>query len=483
MNLTHRFLIGAILVSLLLPTGNASAAVRVFPGCGATLAKCIKSSPAGTTIKLKTNSLVPIPDQLVVRKGLRFDAAQGYHPRIGRTTTPPAFLSFDIPGPAAATVSFRGIRFQQVGLGAFFETGTGHRFLFERNRLMLNSGSNGDNGVTVGYGTTGAGSVSFKRNFVSSSGYAVRIAAQAGPVAIVGNRLTAPVATDSAGSIHVSALGSATVRATIASNLIHDSGQCGCGSPGAIRIRGAGMLDVRILNNTVDHVFADAATAAYGIRIGVDAGGHTKAAVYNNSVSTARTGLEIPDDPELEVTGNGNNTFDVMFDSTGTNDLGTITHVDPMYVDQSANDYRLQTVSSLVDAGQTCIAGLPLPRADADYRFRIAAHAVDVGAYERGSTISAGLPGVSRSGHNGPETLVGTSGRDVLCGLGGNDILRGLLGRDFLYGGDGDDRASGSDGNDLIDLIDGVAGNDRASGGRGHDTCIADTGDLRVGCP
>lgn len=483
MRLIRRVVVLGVLVAFLVLTSDAAAAVRVFPGCGATLARCIRFSPAGTTIQLRTNALIPIPDELIVRKGLRFNAAPGYHPRIGRTTRPAASLSFEIAGPAAATVSFRGIRFQQVGLTAFFNAGTGHRFVFERNRLVLDSGTNGFDGVSVFYGTTGAGSVSVKRNFVSSSGFAVDVGAQGGPVTIVANRLTAPVATDSGGSIHLAAHGSGTVRAIVASNLIHHSGICGCGSPGAIRIRGDGMLDVRILNNTVDHVLGDPSTAAYGIRIGVDTGGHTKAQVYNNSVSTTKIGLEIPDDPELEVSGNGNNTFDVGSDSTGSNDLGTITHGDPMYIDAAANNYRLQAGSSLVNAGQTCIARLPLPRADADYLFRLAGRAVDVGAYERGTRVSGGVRGVSRSGADGPDTLVGTPGRDVLCGLGGNDILHGLAGRDFLFGGAGNDRAAGFAGNDLIDLVDGVAGNDHAFGGPGHDMCFADAGDSRSNCP
>ena len=107
--------------------------------------------------------------------------------------------------------------------------------------------------------------------------------------------------------------------------------------------------------------------------------------------------------------------------------------------------------------------GLVLPRGDAGARFRYFGPGLDIGAFERGSTVSGSAKGVSKTGTNSATAKGGTSGRDVLCGLGGNDLLRGRGGDDFLFGGLGSDRAFGGAGNDRIDLRDGSSGNDSAT--------------------
>ncbi|MDQ3859351.1 MAG: hypothetical protein M3327_13065, partial [Actinomycetota bacterium] len=98
------------------------------------------------------------------------------------------------------------------------------------------------------------------------------------------------------------------------------------------------------------------------------------------------------------------------------------------------------------------------------------------------------------------ETLLGTSGDDEIRGRGGNDVLRGRGGRDALFGGRGSDLAYGGAGSDFlldrrgVDRLFGRSGNDRlnardfrpndlVAGGLGVDTCRADPGDTRRGCP
>jgi Ca2+-binding RTX toxin-like protein len=141
-------------------------------------------------------------------------------------------------------------------------------------------------------------------------------------------------------------------------------------------------------------------------------------------------------------------------------------------------DERLQ---GEIDITLTCIASLPLPRGDAIGMFRVVEGTVDLGAFERDSTISGRVKGKNLSGNGGPNTIRGTSGRDVICGLNGADTLYGLDGADLVIGGNGPDRAYGGDGQDRLDLLDGV-GHDHAYGGPGVDVCLTDPGDVRSSC-
>jgi VCBS repeat-containing protein len=82
-------------------------------------------------------------------------------------------------------------------------------------------------------------------------------------------------------------------------------------------------------------------------------------------------------------------------------------------------------------------------------------------------TVTGIADGVSQSGGNGSDSLVGTGGEDLLNGGNGNDVLSGLGGHDLLLGGNGSDSLYGGSGND--DLAGGN-GNDLLSGGAGSDT-------------
>ncbi|HZG07708.1 MAG TPA: calcium-binding protein [Allosphingosinicella sp.] len=93
-------------------------------------------------------------------------------------------------------------------------------------------------------------------------------------------------------------------------------------------------------------------------------------------------------------------------------------------------------------------------------------------------------------GGSGDDTIDGGDGRDIIMGEGGDDIVDGGDGDDFIDTGYGDDIARGGDGNDVIEsrwggneLLQGEAGNDgisiqrsgantdlvRAEGGGGND--------------
>ena len=93
------------------------------------------------------------------------------------------------------------------------------------------------------------------------------------------------------------------------------------------------------------------------------------------------------------------------------------------------------------------------------------------------------LTGVSISGGDGADHLVGSplddkldggDGPDTLQGHDGDDDLRGKDGDDLLEGGRGDDRINGGSG---TDHLDGGEGNDRLLGGRGDDVLTGNDGD------
>lgn len=106
----------------------------------------------------------------------------------------------------------------------------------------------------------------------------------------------------------------------------------------------------------------------------------------------------------------------------------------------------------------------------------------------RGGTV-----GMTLTGTDGADRLLGAVLDDTLLGLGGNDELYGGAGADLLDGGDGDDMLDGGDGNDILrggrgndvlsttsrdtNLLDGGDGNDRLSGGEGSDTLLGGAGD------
>jgi Ca2+-binding RTX toxin-like protein len=474
----------SVLVALIAPVGPASAVVRTYPGCGATLAACIASSPAGTTIRLRTNALVPIPDNLTITKGLSLVAAKGFHPGIGRTGAPTE-LTFELGG--SADVSIRNIVFRQVQFKIELTTGTGHDIIVGGNRFRMNSGVNGDRAIAVYYTGGSRGALKIRNNDISASGTGINVSVQGGPVTISGNRITAPVIDDSSVGISLEARGTGTVKGTIANNLIHDVAGCYCGFNSALDVRGGDTVtfNVGILNNTIANVGVDPGSSATGITVAPSfAPAHLNARIYNNVVANSYSrGINLYPSATNQVTGDRNNVYGVPDGNVyGSYDMGTTLNRNPRFKDAAAANYRLRTTSRIANAGVSCVAGYPLPRGDAAGRFRYFGPGIDLGAYERGSTSLGNVRGVSKTGTNSANRMVGTSGRDVLCGLGGNDRLFGRGNGDFLFGGLGRDRVFGGGGNDRIDLQDGVTGNDAADGGPGLDVCRKDANDRRTSC-
>ncbi|WBV42797.1 M10 family metallopeptidase C-terminal domain-containing protein [Pseudoroseomonas cervicalis] len=83
---------------------------------------------------------------------------------------------------------------------------------------------------------------------------------------------------------------------------------------------------------------------------------------------------------------------------------------------------------------------------------------------EPGSLLLRLVPGITVSGNDLPNILVGAEGDDTLSGFGGNDTLVGWAGNDTLVGGAGND------------VLRGETGDDTLLGGEGDDTLLAGLG-------
>ncbi len=480
----RRFIVVAIAVFALLPAAPGSAAIRTYPGCGATLAACITAAPAGTTIRLRTNALIPIPDALTIPKALNFEAAKGFKPRIGRTGAV-AKMSFAVPDSTRG-VSIRGIIFRQVEILIAYSTGT-HKTTFSGNTMRVNTGALGDGAFFAFYMLPSKGAAIVRGNDISSSGTGLGVAGGTRSIEVVGNTVTAPSLATSQMGVYVAVSGSGNAHATLANNVVHHVSGCGCPTNSAVIVGATDQakLSVGILNNTVANTGVSPSGTSIAILVSnPTAPAKIDARVYNNVVANIfGYGLAVLNDPDTTAVGDRNNTTGISITNVINGyPMGTTLHRDPKFKKPSAGDYRLKPASKLANAGASCVAGYPLARSDAAGRFRFFGPGVDIGAFERGSTAAGSVKGASKTGTNGKNTLNGTSGRDVLCGLGGNDRLVGKSGNDFLFGGLGADKAFGGDGNDRIDLRDGKKGNDSGDGGPGQDVCLRDANDRRTSC-
>lgn len=507
---TNRVGIAALLLPMLpmLPGAPAGAATRTFPGCGATLKKCIENVPAGSKIVLKTNNKVIIPaGGLDFTKNLSLVAAKGFKPKLGPATGI-AYVNWSHSADDGR-ITVKGIHFVQSAFAAQFSgTAVGGEVVFKNNEIDFDTGSNGDHGISIYYSDDSRGSMIIRNNHINSSGNGIDVRMQGGRNFIVGNTTTAPNLIDSAGGIFAGAA-AGSPKATVANNVVHDVAGCGCGSPAGmyILVNDTPQYDVDVLNNTIVRVGDNfsGGNNAVGLQVSspTSVGASMNVRLYNNDVVESWTGMQV-DQPhdDYTVAGGGNNTFDIGEggDVTRPEDVGTITHHDPMFVDEAGSNFRLQSTSKLRDKGKTCIESTPIPRSDAARRFRVSGGGVDVGAYEFGSKLAGSVGGISRSGNDSASTVFGTKGVDVICGLGGGDDLVGRKGNDFIFGGDGPDLVAGDEGNDRlwgqagndqgfgeagrdhVNMKDGVQGNDSAHGGMGDDTCTTDPQDERQSC-
>jgi Ca2+-binding RTX toxin-like protein len=154
---------------------------------------------------------------------------------------------------------------------------------------------------------------------------------------------------------------------------------------------------------------------------------------------------------------------------------------------------------------------------DDNYIIRSAADTVIEKANEGNDTVTAYIDytltanvetlrlsgdGLTGTGNELDNRIIGSAGADKIYGLGGddsvqagdgddlvwggigNDVLKGEGGNDTLWGGDGNDTLSGGDGNDILygdagnDILEGGAGSDTLTGGAGNDIFRFRIGDV-----
>ncbi|HVZ43897.1 MAG TPA: VCBS domain-containing protein [Ramlibacter sp.] len=165
-------------------------------------------------------------------------------------------------------------------------------------------------------------------------------------------------------------------------------------------------------------------------------------------------------------------------------------HVDGSLVEGQTITAQLGTLADPVDHGlgsvisynwhrddgydfSTSDATYTLVHEDVNHTYTVSITLHDADGAVETSVPSAPTPtiGVTGSGTDRSDLLVGDATNDLLQGLGGNDTLRGLGGNDTLEGGTGNDSLAGADGSDSLD---GGAGRDTMQGGTGSDIYVVD---------
>jgi serralysin len=167
----------------------------------------------------------------------------------------------------------------------------------------------------------------------------------------------------------------------------------------------------------------------------------------NNTWANNLTYNGISGDPSIKNTGN----------PPPTVEAGNLLGVNPMLIDPSNDDFRLNSLSAAIDNG-TKSYGF----ATYDFFGNVRAGSIDIGSHEAGDSNPAG--------HN---YLMGGAGSDVFNGYAGNDTLLGMAGGDTLVGGDNNDSLSGGIG---TDFLDGGKDNDILAGGSDRDVLVGNAG-------
>lgn len=456
------------------------------PGCGSTLQACINGAPAGSMIRVAAAS---VDEKITISKSLTLTKASGASPVIGGTT--PRDFRVRSPQDKTIKVVISDLSIMNMNMYVDLNGGRGHSFKFMNSALEgRDDSSNGSTGLGI-YATDTNINVEIASSTITADGTPLDMTASAtfgtSNFHVHGNDISALDGLNSSQGIGMNASGNGAVNARLHSNVVHDVASCGCGSPGAIRVRvdGSNDANVSVANNTVDDSLAD------GIRFTTSASTETVRAdfmVFNNTVTDTDNGLSAPSyHPDITFL-NGYNNFHFNADPPEFSDYGEgpgTMSVDPLFVDEANENYRLQSSSPLRNVGRYLIPG-GTSQKDAANKARVSENQVDVGAYETSSRKKCTIIGTSNN-----DLLQGTPTSDVICGDGGNDRIFGRGGNDRILGGgdedvlvgnSGSDTLLGGDAADKLDSRDGVKGNDKMSGQAGPDGCKGDPKDTKKSC-
>jgi hypothetical protein len=381
---------GLVLVGVLMGVvgvpGQAQA--LTYPGpapCDTTLANCLAAAAEGEVVQLATNG--PITESIVINdKSLTLEPAPGFTPQIGLGTE---FSGANISlQTASRTVTIRGLRFP-YGAVSVSTSGANPQTVSVTDCAITNSfAANSARGIYTDIRSPGT--FRFERNEVISNGYPIdfRLTSGTGQVTatIASNRFRKASSGQSATGIELDLRGGFVATLNVWSNVVSDVADCNCGGATAVAVQTSDTVSatVNLVNNTID-LSGSAGIAVFPPGVGQ----LVVANIFNNVVTRATTsGLSLPAaNPRLTVN-NGNNDFFNNNPNTSFGGYaagaGTVS-VDPLFVSLVARDYRLEAASTLVNAGLASPPG-GLSPLDADGNLRVAGPAVDIGAYERGST-------------------------------------------------------------------------------------------------
>ena len=486
-----------------------------YPGrspCNRSLQRCINQVPNGSTIRIRTEN--QIRSNLDIRKSLTLKAAAGVQPTIGGGQRLRSVEIEERPSGRATKVKIEGISFRKTEVDVSFFEGKNHTFEITDSEFDYPGPDNAEGALEIDFDAPGTASV--RRNSFDSTGYAIDLSTSLNggraEFNVVGNIITGSSDPDSAAAISFISFDRGTSIANLYSNLIYATSFCNCGGDAAIDLGsiGNGQSRVNLVNNTIDDI------PGAGILVREpSSGGALAVALFNNVVSsTEDQGIRIESmSPDLQVPNDYNNFFDLGNENiwSGYTEGPHNISENPLYVNASERNYRLQSGSTLRGRGVICsIGGLPRVDVKGDKRVTspdttsdpIDPPDVSMGAFE----ITAAPPGPGKNliGTNGIDNLTGTGGNDVICGLGeadelnagggndivfggsGNDTITGGVGDDYLSGendedditgGSGSDQLHGGNNNDTLNAVDGVPGNDALNGGAGTDNCQPDPPD------
>jgi hypothetical protein len=379
--MSRRYILAVAVLSILLlgwPSPAMSAVLQYPSGtCPATLQDCIDGAPAGSTIRIVTNT--PTAEIAVIDKDLRLEAGAGYEPVIEFG------LFAHAPTTAPVHIRVRDLTFHSQ-VRARFVQGSGHLF------VLRDSTVSGDDFGGVSLDASG-GSASFvvRDNVIRAAGHQVdqidlftSDAFGSANFKIIGNRMSSGDYPENHAGIRASFYGNGTVNADVYSNVIRRVGGCFCGYAAAIGTDANQDVDatLNIIGNTI-----------YRPRIGIEIRGSSDASefavnLYNNVVArSVGSGLSVQADDTGFTFRNGHNDF---FRNGQPNSWGgfepgpTTLHRRPRFVNVATRNFRLRSSSQLIDQGMVCSPG-GTPRIDAAGHDGLAGAAVDIGGYEFGS--------------------------------------------------------------------------------------------------
>jgi Ca2+-binding RTX toxin-like protein len=490
-----------VLLGGVMSSAPAGAQTRTFPGCGATVQACIDKADPGDTLRIATNNPIELTSQLLIPKSLTLKAAAGYKPVFKGKDQIRSFISE--PASGSQHLVFDGLKLVDVAISFNSTGGSGHSVVVRNSTILLKNGNNGVTSVAIYFSDPSSGRATVVDNRIAGDGTGVTVSGATTRLNVSRNEITRDDAPSSTAGITFYERGGAEGTARIADNLIYEVSGSNAGAADAliVSISESSTLEADIVNNTIDRAGYGGGTGI-GMLLTMPGGDISvfEARIYNNTL-TRGEGAGIYVAPGIGAEGSNNNTRDNANGNSipPSSSVGTI-DVAPAFVDPAAGDYRLKNSSALLDAGTTCMDETLVSRSDLMGAFRVSGPRVDIGVYERGSSIPGDIPGENVTGSDVAESLTGSGGIDVLCGLdgadtiaglGGSDLILGGTGKDVLQGGDGRDyvtgeegadRAFGNAGSDVLRLIDGVKGNDRANGGPDSDDCFVDEGDIEESC-